>query len=242
MTETPFVAPTRTNYFVGRLLDAADMQREQHYGNEKRWLINKLALGSGVLCGLGVTVGADGKLCIAPGVAIDGCGREIVVPTALAPIDPATPTDDEGGAVGGELAEGPSTIYLCYAEHGANPVVGGAASITVEGYRILVRSGLPAARPAALLPEQVGAIFPQTPPSDFDRRRTTYEALAVSCPEPLDRAGVVLATVTWSPADPQRRVDPYTHRAEVFSNTMLFQLIAALAERVDACCAAVHPA
>ena len=48
-------APQRNNYFYGKLLDEFHFQMEQHYMNQKRWLLNRLSLGTGVLCGLEVT-------------------------------------------------------------------------------------------------------------------------------------------------------------------------------------------
>ena len=52
-------APKRNKYFYGKLLDAAHMSLEQCYGIDKRRMLNRLALGPGVLCGLDVTAGAD---------------------------------------------------------------------------------------------------------------------------------------------------------------------------------------
>ena len=51
-------------------------------------MLNRLGLGFGVLCGLGVEPASNGtSVIIEPGVAIDGLGREIVVPAPLC-IDP----------------------------------------------------------------------------------------------------------------------------------------------------------
>src|SRR5512136_2899485 len=75
------LAPERNHYYYGKLLDEHSLQMEQDYVNRKRWLLNRLGLGAGVLCGLEVTASADGKqLRISPGVAIDALGREIIVP------------------------------------------------------------------------------------------------------------------------------------------------------------------
>jgi hypothetical protein len=242
--------PKRNKYFYGKLLDVAHLQMEQCYGIEKRWLLNRLALGPGVLCGLGVTAGADGTLAISPGVAIDGCGREIIVSTARASIDPAQPTDANGAPSGAKLTGGHTTIYLCYTECDAEPtmvyvsecdgVPTNAPSTTVEKYRVIVRPGLPGTEPASLTAQQADAIFPQAPAAGFDRRITTEKTLAITCPPPPDMPCVVLATVTLPSGEQPLSVDQYTYRAEVFSNTVLFELIAALAGRVDACCAALH--
>jgi len=72
--------PQRNNFFFGKMMGVAQFEREQCYGMGQRWLINRLTIGTGVLCGLEVTLTADGKrLRVAPGVAIDPWGREIVV-------------------------------------------------------------------------------------------------------------------------------------------------------------------
>ena len=46
------VTPCRNNYFYGKLLDEFHLEMEQSYFNRHRWLLNRLSLGSGVLCGL----------------------------------------------------------------------------------------------------------------------------------------------------------------------------------------------
>ena len=71
----------RNNYFYGKLLTKDDFLAEQCYFNEKRWLINRTILGWGVVCGLDVvSVKNDpSKVLVKPGLAIDCCGREILV-------------------------------------------------------------------------------------------------------------------------------------------------------------------
>ena len=184
-------APKRNKYFYGKLLDAAHMSLEQCYGIDKRRMLNRLALGPGVLCGLDVTAGADHTVCISPGVALDCCGREIIVPVARAAIDPAQPTDALGMPVGDKLTEGQTTIYLCYTECDTEPtevwvsecdgVAKTAPSATEERYRIIVRAGVPDDEPPALTAEQRDAIFPKEPDEGFDRRVAAEQALAVTC-------------------------------------------------------------
>ncbi|MES2938099.1 MAG: hypothetical protein V4864_10475 [Pseudomonadota bacterium] len=82
-------APSRNHFFYGKRMDVQHFQMEQDYGKHKQWLLNKLTLGKGVLCGLQVSQDGD-RICIDPGVAIDGLGREIVVPVRTC-IDPAAP-------------------------------------------------------------------------------------------------------------------------------------------------------
>lgn len=76
---TGLSAPVRNRYFYGKLLDAYNLQMEQQYFLEMGRLMNRLTLGSGVLCGLGVSMPMAGTVTVSPGVAVDGQGREIVV-------------------------------------------------------------------------------------------------------------------------------------------------------------------
>lgn len=103
---------SRNNYFTGKLLTERDFTAEQRY------LINKLRLhhiglhGWGVVCGLKVKPHPfcpDRRIVVEPGLAIDGCGREIRVseeieldlptaePSAIAIEDPYPP-DQSGEA------------------------------------------------------------------------------------------------------------------------------------------------
>lgn len=76
----------RNNYFYGKLMTVRDFGDEQSYMNEKRQLLNRILSGFGIVCGFeGLSVSApDGGnvsiLLPTGGVALDCCGREIVVP------------------------------------------------------------------------------------------------------------------------------------------------------------------
>lgn len=77
---TDMCSPVRNRYYYGKLLDVMHFDLEQSYFNNKRWLLNRLVSGYGVVCGLNVVLGADGQsVVVTPGVAIDKCGREIIV-------------------------------------------------------------------------------------------------------------------------------------------------------------------
>src|SRR5262245_58260169 len=106
----PLQAPRRNQYFSGELLDFADLQLEQNYGIEHRRLLARRTVRIGVLRGLAVAAAADGTLNIAPGVALDGWGRVIVVPTACSGIDLAQRTDGES-PTGDRLTGGSATVY-----------------------------------------------------------------------------------------------------------------------------------
>jgi len=113
-------APRRNRFYYGKLLDVFHLEMEQDYGRLMRALDNRLTTGAGVLCGLGIAVDGD-KLCIAPGVALDRLGREIVLPHRVC-VDPwgeapccpccpphaATPRERNAAHI--------VTIELCYRE------------------------------------------------------------------------------------------------------------------------------
>jgi hypothetical protein len=80
-------APVRNHYFYGKLLDVYHFEMETQYHNAKRWLLNRLVTGYGVVCGLDVTPGAEtNEIWIEPGVALDKWGREIIVDQRTGPI------------------------------------------------------------------------------------------------------------------------------------------------------------
>jgi hypothetical protein len=71
----------RQNYFFGKLMTKRDFQDEQSYFNEKRWILNRLGIGWGVLCGLKVKMSneSSSKVIVEPGFALDPYGHEILV-------------------------------------------------------------------------------------------------------------------------------------------------------------------
>lgn len=77
----------RVHYFTGRYLAARDFKDEQSYHRSHHYLHNRMLHGWGVVCGLEV-VQHDQEDCrgkyvrIGSGLAIDCCGREIVVERA----------------------------------------------------------------------------------------------------------------------------------------------------------------
>lgn len=81
----------RNAYFYGKLMTVRDFELEQEYFNEKRFMGNRLVHGQGVVCGLEVESVSFGSgaaadklvVTVSAGVALDGCGREIVVDRTL---------------------------------------------------------------------------------------------------------------------------------------------------------------
>jgi hypothetical protein len=125
----------RNRYFYGKLLDVCHFESEQEYFNDKRWILNRLVTGYGVVCGLNVTLTDDSKqLCVDPGVAIDKAGREIVVPVRSKPvrIPEAAPVDqvekqvehgddDEPGQEDEDHRHNIASVYICYHECPGEP-------------------------------------------------------------------------------------------------------------------------
>ena len=78
-------APTahcRNNYFTGKLLTARDFKDEQRYFLDKARRHNLTLHGWGIVCGLEVRPHPncpDKRLIVTPGVAVDACGREIIL-------------------------------------------------------------------------------------------------------------------------------------------------------------------
>jgi hypothetical protein len=231
--EVLFESLERNNFFYGKLLDVKNLKLEQSYFIRKRWLLNRTISGSGVVCGLDVTVDAavPGRLVISPGLALDFFGREIIVGEDIA-VDATTLTDDKGLPVGSVAAGTTVEIRLAYAEIKGNPVPvlvadcdnpgNCAPDLVLEQFRILVQAtaGAAPAPPACPVP---GVTF-------------TADGLNAAL-EPL-----IAKKTTDLPAEasiPIARFTPSTNTLEilsrplVYSNPLLYGLICCLAERVS---------
>jgi hypothetical protein len=93
---TDLLTPTRMRYTYGMLLDKFHFDLEQQYFNQKRWLLNRLVTGPGVVCGMDVQPTDHGKsIVVTPGLAIDRCGREIVIVEQSSPV--VLPYHEPGG-------------------------------------------------------------------------------------------------------------------------------------------------
>ncbi len=81
------VTPRRNRFFHGKMMDTYHFEMETAYGITMRRQLNRLVVGEGVVCGLDIISGHDScMISVTPGLAIDGWGREIIVPTESAPI------------------------------------------------------------------------------------------------------------------------------------------------------------
>ncbi len=226
-------APERNRYFYGMLMDVERFDKDQRYFNRKRQLLNRLAVGPGVLCGLGLTF--DGTaLTLAPGVAIDGAGREIVVPKATS-VDLAHLTDATGKPTGPVPAGSTILISLAYKEEKIEPVAvlvldcdnpGNCAPSTIEeSFAIVVTI----AGPVPALPGCVlGSPFPLPPGTAL--QTAVAGIVSGACPAAPADLSIPLGRLPL-PAGP---LDAVSDRLVVYNNALLYQLIGCLAERVAA--------
>jgi hypothetical protein len=107
-----YCSPVRNRYFYGKLLDVFHFELEQNYFNSKRWLLNRLVTGYGVVCGLNVLLTSDQKSAyVTPGVAIDKCGHEIIVcqPSSPIPLPTPPPAPTQTGTPTGAVPTTPGT-------------------------------------------------------------------------------------------------------------------------------------
>ena len=230
-------APQRNNYFYGKLLDELHLTMEQQYVNGKRRTLNRLALGWGVLCGLQVTTD-DKTLRLDSGVAVDGLGREIVVPGASI-IDPWLAADSCGATTALDPTVSHKVyLVLSYCERRSDPMPvlvtdcetddSCAPSTIVEGFRAYTVVG--DAPPANLASEALCKALNGGTTADEKRRAICQILTSASspCTAPDGQLGVVLATMFLTANGQVVKLDPITNRNILCSNEMLFQLLLCL--------------
>lgn len=103
------IATERNRYFTGKYMTARDFAVEQEYFLSRHRLHTRLLHGWGVACGLGVTLHpdeeCDGWVIVGPGIAIDCCGRELILKERTpfrVDIPEAEPHDEGDEGDGGE--------------------------------------------------------------------------------------------------------------------------------------------
>jgi hypothetical protein len=105
----------RIRYTAGMLLTADEFRTEQTYHVERRRLLNRMLHGAGVVSGLEVTGGPeDGTVTVAPGFALDRCGREILICEPQQVTVPAADAEISVYAVYAEVETERSTIRETY--------------------------------------------------------------------------------------------------------------------------------
>jgi hypothetical protein len=243
---TDLKTPVRNRYFYGKLLDTYHFQLETNYLNTKRWLLNRLVSGYGVVCGLDVKA-ADKKeaIFVTAGLAIDKWGREIIVPkeTAAIPIPPeliakAASENSEKGEEKRQNHESEKFVHLllCYHECESDP----APVLTGDG------CGAESCEPGAIR-ERYKLIFKPgvSPPIStetcipdfFSGGRINYPMLAKyvtrECQRVHDNPCIPLANIRVSSGEEETclpdddNID-ITIRPIVFTNDLLFELLLSL--------------
>lgn len=216
----------RNNYFYGKLMTVRDFFDEQCYFNEKRWLINKAVHGWGVVCGLDVKTveSKTDKVIVTPGLAIDCCGREILVceeqTVSLKPeVSECHTTQSEQ-----QQGEQPLAICLeyldCKTEAIHLPPIACDQKEKCEFNRIRDSFKISA------VPFQKLQETPFCPKTIEEREKSLHQYLCdrlrpyeEGCPKCLDSHCVILATVT------DGTLDICTHRKLIYSNPLLYDLI-----------------
>lgn len=256
-------APRHNNYFYGKLMDVPHFQMEQNYFINQRWLMNRLSLGQGVLCGLGV-VAQGTQICVSPGVAVDTQGREIVVPsvTCLNPWQLTGPCGQPTTLLD-NAAEHTVSICISFKECRTDltPVLVTDCNTReqcypgtiVETFCLCVQEFSPrvAAQPAlqpaanattaaAVTTSPICAAL-QTGKTAADRKTLLCTALSGPCRPPAVDPCLLLATVQLTATGQIGPIDTCTYRQRVYSNTVLLDLILCLSDRIEQCCASAKP-
>jgi hypothetical protein len=245
--------PVRNLFFWGKLLDVYHLELEQDYFNSKRWLLNRLVTGPGVVCGLDVQLTDDGKgVIVQPGLAIDRCGREIVVaaPSRPVPLPPKPPHDSEEGKYNYEQKDKEQRrherrdycnddyahVVLCYHECETDPVptmAGDCESVSLcasgavrEQYMVDVREGGAPERRTGF-------------PDVIEGKRISYAAIVdyvtKGCRALPDDCCIPLANVLLRDTDKgwEPEID-INVRPIVYTNRLLFDLIQSLVNKEEA--------
>jgi hypothetical protein len=243
--------PVRNRYFYGKLLDVLHFEMEQTYFNSKRWLLNRLITGPGVVCGLDVELTPNRQgVIVLPGMAIDRCGHEIIVTEPSQPVQLPEPptyphdTPEQGSQSryqgspqrrGDYCEEEYAHIVLCYHECESDPVpalAGACETVTLcaassirEQYKVEVRAGY--------APERVSNF-----PDVITGRRINYSAIVEYVTRPCrplpDDCCIPLANVRlrdtgqgWEP-----EID-INCRPIVYNNRLLYDLLVSLVRQEE---------
>jgi hypothetical protein len=236
------LTPARRNrYYYGKLMDVRNFTMEQRYVLAKEWLYNRAVLGPGVVCGLGVdpvSTSAGNGIVVRAGFAIDGWGREIIVPDDVSLV-PLQLTDQcgqpsPGSSPGGTL---PSQVMvqLCYSECQTDfsPALVSddcgcgdcEAGTVVETYCLKVTAGTAPAVQDACADDVIKGLKAG---KLHDVLCTLSQTCAAVPPDPC----LTLANVTVA-ADGTLTIDSCSPRLIAPTNRVIAQLIACLAQ----CCA-----
>jgi len=235
------LTPARRNhYFFGKILNVGDLEMEQDYGKQKRWLINRLTLGSGVVDGLSVGVNDD-RLTITDGVAFDGLGREIVIPATVT-VDPFEPTPPYLEPGFDSNAVGNFTLWLCYREYLTDytPTVSASdgqedseAGTIVESYAFRLTRSTPG-KAESDLGERFCEAMAHDPgePAPDPHVVLCHLTQGQTAELPQDE-GIPIATVEVLDGQHLGAVDECGVRARIYSQATLLEIISCLVSKID---------
>ncbi len=231
----PVTTFVRNRYFYGKLLDVLHFELEQNYFNSKRWLLNRVVTGYGVICGLNVQAGPNASsVLVSPGVAIDKWGRELIVPETCQvtlpaftpppnPTDPNCPCDAEY-----------VHVCLCYheCESDPSPALGGDCDQNAmcspgairERYKLVTRPGkLPDISTDCTVPDLVSG------------NKINYAALAdyvsSGCGERPEESCIPLANVELAQPPATTFAINIAIRPIVYTNDLLYDLMVCLTNK-----------
>lgn len=226
--------PVRNRYFHGKKLDVRHFELEQDYLNNKRWLLNRLVSGFGVVCGLDV-IGCDNDhpdtVIVTQGLAIDKWGREIIVVQDSQPVKVAR-------AKAGDTQPGQeNSIHICleYLECEADPAPV-LASECENGQRCM---------PDTIQERYAVKVVPGKAPvigrrcqipdlTDNTSGEIVYDIMArwitESCPVRAADPRIPLAEIEFDEQGHCINLD-ITVRPMVYTNDLLFEMILAITER-----------
>lgn len=223
----------RNNYYFGKLLTARDFFLEQCYFNEKRWLINRMILGWGVVCGLEVELvdAVSKRIKIKPGLAIDCCGHEIAVCEAVEKEIRLSEEECEQN----QALQKPEDIYVglqyweCKTEEVAIAPAACKEEDKCEFNRIRDYYKICFLKPSQvdLTPEQ--QFCPLEEHVSQDLRQYICEKLKAGCPQcpekPRNHAVILAKIILTENGSIEKMINCDEHRRSVYGNKTLFDLI-----------------
>ena len=220
----------RNNYFYGKLMTVRDYFDEQCYFNEKRWLINRAVHGWGVVCGLKVYE-SEGKVWVSQGLAIDCCGREILVcgPKEVKLIPTEEECQENGDPAGGE-----NELYIglefwaCKTEEVQAVPAACDEAENCEFNRIRDYFKIRVLRPSGVIVDYPPGLCPLTKKEAKDLQLYICEKTIKSspeCPELPRNHAVILAKVTLDGTGNVINIEHCPYRRQVYGNKTLFDLI-----------------
>jgi hypothetical protein len=222
----------RNNYYYGKLMTVRDFLTEQDYFNEKRWLINRTVSGWGVVCGLDIKPKENdtSKVIVTPGLAIDCCGREILVceeqVVSLKPEGSLCNTNETGQ---GQDQNGKLMICLKFHECKTEPIQ--FPPIACDQKEKCEFNRIRDSFKIRVIPfsEQTGQI-PFCPQTKEDKEKSLHrylcDRLRENCPTCPESLCIILAIVTVDKdGNLEGEPDTCSRRKLVYNNPMLYSLI-----------------